>query len=157
MFSHVNEFARLHSSTQPWSKHWSLQSHVPHVQGQLIDANRSRSHSYLPTCWQYSKFLSLQKSPAKTYENFASINIKRVCRILTMHKTINVSCSYAPMVLAFTSWTSTRIYLEEEIVSTPRKVKKVSLISMVMITTDFGKISCLVVTSANVVSESICV
>ena len=76
--------------------------------------------------------------------------------VLTMHKTINVSCSYAPMVLAFTSWTSTRIYLEEEIVSTPRKIKKVSLISMVMITTDFGKISCLVVTSANVVSESIC-
>ena len=59
------------------------------------------------------------------------------------------------MVLAFTSWTSTRIYLEEEIVSTTSNIKKVGFISMVIITTDFCKISYFVETSANVATELI--
>ena len=70
-----------------------------------------------------------------------------------MHKTINVFCSYAPIILALTSGTSTRIYLEEEMVSTPRNIRKVSLISMVIITTDFCKKIYFVVISANVVTE----
>ena len=80
---------------------------------------------------------------------------KNKCRILilTMHKTLNGFCSYAPIILALTSGTSTRIYLEEEMVSTPSNIKKVSLIIMVMITTDFCKFSYFVVTSANVVTD----
>ena len=82
---------------------------------------------------------------------------KNKCRILilTMHKTINVFCSYAPIILALTSGTSTRIYLEEETVSTPTNIKKVSLIFMVIITPNFCKFSYFVVTSANVVTELI--
>ena len=64
-------------------------------------------------------------------------------------------CSYAPIILALTSGTSTRIYLEEEMLSTPNNMKKVSLIFMVIIITDFCKFSNFFVTSANVVTELI--